>query len=153
MKVAVKAVLVVGACIVIALTLSAYYAIRYARSGPCVLRARAAIVGQDAPLLTELNKQSDVLILRNDNMGDWQDVEVAIYGLRTGSVRPGQPTGKHTHRLGKIYANSFEALELSHFQNAEGKYWIPLMMQAEDVEVKATMRGVACRTEDLKLIH
>src|SRR5262245_41643916 len=65
------------------------------RAGNCVLHARVAVVGRDAPIAQALHSSSDVLSLRNADGADWTDVEVTISGFETTATTGTQPTGAY----------------------------------------------------------
>ena len=121
------------------------------QSGPCVLHARAAIVSADAPINRELGSTTDVLVVRNDDSSDWQHVSITVYGRHTSPAKEKQPTGGYAYQLDRIESNKFRAVSLREFQKPDGGRWVSMTMAAEDVEVKATMNGASCRSQDVTL--
>jgi hypothetical protein len=115
--------------------------------GKCVLRARATVITRDAPIARATGRTSDMLAIRNVDGGDWNDLDVTIYGFANiGGSK--QTTG--AYKLPKGAGSSRDglyAIELNRFDKPSGERWLSLTMNADLVGLKASLRGDTCALE------
>ena len=117
------------------------------RAGNCVLQARVAVVGRDAPIARALHSSSDVLSLRNAGGADWTDVEVTISGFETTATRGTQPTGAYRRTKNVVPAGKSTSFNVNDFEKAGGQHWVSLTMRVDLVSLKARVSGKACAAE------
>jgi hypothetical protein len=120
---------------------------RSGSSGRCTLHARAAVVSRDTPIGRALGWTTDLLAIRNMDDAPWLNLDVTIYGFMTrASVR--RPTGPYRLRKGAgTERNGLLAFDLKDFENASGEQWVPLIMDVDTIDLRATLRGESCSGE------
>jgi hypothetical protein len=117
-----------------------------ATASPCELHATAAIVTRDTPIGRASNWDSDLLIIRNVNAAEWDNLEVTIYGFETNGVTGRTPTGPYKFKKDGD-TTGLQTVDLKNFQKPDGARWISLTMRVEEVVMKASVNGQVCSAE------